>query len=271
MSVSNNEIRGVIFDISGTVLDYGSRAPVVAFVELFARHGVQITEEDARRPMGSHKIDHIRTLLADARIGGDWQKHDAGLPVERGLVDLYKEFTAIQLEIIPRHCDVIPGVLEVTAELRKRGIKFANTTGYDTFMMGDLMKLAKDGGYEPEFWVCPDMVGKGRPAPWMAFYAAQKLDVYPMSNFVKVGDTLVDIAEAKNAGMWSVSLTRTGNEVGLSQAELEAMSPSEQQARIDAAHKKLATLSPNYVIEGVAHLMPVIDEINQRLARGEKP
>ncbi|MBK7931754.1 MAG: hypothetical protein IPJ98_31015 [Bryobacterales bacterium] len=37
-------VRAVIFDISGTVLDYGSRGPVVAFVELFARHGIAISE-----------------------------------------------------------------------------------------------------------------------------------------------------------------------------------------------------------------------------------
>ena len=52
-------VRAVIFDISGTTLDYGSRGPVVAFVELFARHKVTVSNDEARKPMGTHKKDHI--------------------------------------------------------------------------------------------------------------------------------------------------------------------------------------------------------------------
>jgi len=61
-------VRAVIFDISGTTLDFGSRGPVGAFVELFGRHGVTVSEEEARGPMGTHKKDHIRTMLTEAAI-----------------------------------------------------------------------------------------------------------------------------------------------------------------------------------------------------------
>ena len=65
-------VRAVIFDISGTVLDYGSRGPVAAFVELFARHGVTISNEEARRPMGTHKLDHIWAVLTEPAICSRW-------------------------------------------------------------------------------------------------------------------------------------------------------------------------------------------------------
>ena len=41
------EIRAVVFDWAGTVVDYGSRAPARAFVELFRRHGIALTMEQA--------------------------------------------------------------------------------------------------------------------------------------------------------------------------------------------------------------------------------
>lgn len=66
-------VRAVIFDISGTVLDFGSRGPACAFVELFSRHGVPITEQEARRPMGAHKRDHIEALLSDPGIAARWR------------------------------------------------------------------------------------------------------------------------------------------------------------------------------------------------------
>jgi len=264
-------VRAVIFDISGTVLDYGSRGPVVAFVELFARHGVSVTEAEARLPMGSHKKDHIWAMLSDTSIAERWKKANGGAPTLADLDSLYTEFTPLQMEILPRHCDVIPGVPEVTRQLRARGIKIANTTGFDTGMMGDLKRLAEEGGYKPDLWVCPDLVGKGRPAPWMAFYAARQLDVYPMSAFVKVGDTLADIAEAHAAGMWAVSVLRHGNEVGLSREVLEQLSPEEQHERISGARARLAAKGPHYIIDATADLIPMVDEITARIVRGDRP
>jgi phosphonoacetaldehyde hydrolase len=271
MSKTTSGVQAVIFDVSGTVLDYGSRGPVVAFVELFARHGVTVTEAQARGPMGAHKKDHIWAMLSDAAVAARWAEAHGTPPTLDDLECLYREFTPLLLEVLKRHCDVLPGVPGVVAELRRRGIRIANTTGFDSGMMVDLIPLAAQGGYTPDLWVTPDLVGKGRPAPWMAFYAAQKLDVYPMSTFVKVGDTVADVAEAHAAGMWAVSVLRHGNEVGLSRDALEALSPAEQDERISAARARLAAKGPHYIIETTAQLVPVVDEISARLVRGERP
>jgi phosphonoacetaldehyde hydrolase len=264
-------VRAVIFDISGTVLDYGSRGPVVAFVELFARHGVAVSPDEARRPMGSHKRDHIWSMLSDSDIAARWHAATGKRPDTALLEALYKEFAPLQTDIVKRHCDVIPGVPAVVKELRSRGIKIANTTGFDAGMMTDLKRQAIEGGYETDVWVTPDLVGKGRPAPWMIYYAAKELDVYPLSTFVKVGDTPIDVAEAKSAGVWCVSVVRSSNEVGLSPAELVAMPAAERDARLAAARDKLSACGPHYVIDTVAGLMPIIDQISARIARGERP
>lgn len=264
-------VRAVIFDISGTVLDYGSRGPVIAFVELFARHGITVTEEDARGPMGTHKKDHIRSILLEPAVRLRWAEVHGAEPTDQDLDRLYAEFTPLQVEVLPRHCDVLPGLPEVTRQLRARGIKFANTTGFDTGMIQDLIRLAGEGGYTPDLWVCPDLVGKGRPAPWMAFYAAKAMDVYPMSTIVKVGDTLADVEEAHAAGMWAVSVLRHGNEVGLSRETVEQMDPAELEDRIGMARARLASRGPHYIIDSTADLIPVVDEISSRIARGERP
>lgn len=264
-------VRAVLFDISGTVLDFGSRGPAVAFVELFARQGITISEAAARRPMGTHKKDHILALLADPRVAARWREVHGVLPDARAVEQLYEEFRALQIEVLKRHCDVIPGVPAVVSELRARNIRIANTTGFDSNMMTGLIREARAGGYESELWVTPDLVGQGRPAPWMAFYAARQLDVYPMSTFVKVGDTPADVVEAHAAGMWAVSVVECGNEVGLSQAELTAMPADTRRARVSTARARLAACGPHYLINTTADLIPVIDEISARITRGERP
>ena len=264
-------VRAVVFDISGTVLDYGSRAPLLAFVELFARHGVTITAEEARRPMGLRKADHVRALLDDPAIAARWAQATGAKPSKNLAEKLYATFGPLQAELIRQHCDIIPGVLDVVHGLRARGIKFANTTGFDSLMMASLKRLAEEGGYKPDLWICPDDVGQGRPAPWMIFHAARQFDIYPLSTFVKVGDTPADIAEAQAAGAWCVSVVTHGNEVGLSQAELAALPQAVREERIAAARARLTACGPHYVLDCTADLLPVIDEISARINRGEKP
>jgi len=268
---TTSNVRAVIFDISGTTLDYGSRGPVAAFVELFSRHGVRVSESEARRPMGAQKKDHIWAMLQEPDIIARWEQAHGSPPTRQDLDRLYEEFTPLQTAVLRRHCDVIPGVPEVVKQLRARGIKIANTTGFDSNMITDLIRLAGEGGYQPDLWVCPDQAGGGRPAPWMAHYAAQQLDVYPLSSFVKVGDTLADIAEAHAAGMWAVAVLRHGNEVGLSQEAVENLPAEELQSLLGAARARLALQGPHYILEATADLIPVVDEISARLARGQRP
>jgi phosphonoacetaldehyde hydrolase len=271
MSELPEGVRAAIFDLSGTVIDHGSRGPVIAFVELFARHGVAITEQEARRPMGAHKLDHIWAMLSDPSVAERWAQANGATPDRAVLDKLYAEFTPLQIEVLERHCEVLPGVPEVTSELTRRGIRFASTTGFDTGMMAGLIRSANANGYNPEIFVGPDLVGGGRPAPWMAHYAARHMGVYPMRTFVKVGDTPADIAEAQNAGMWAVSIVVTGNEIGLSKEQLDAVPETVKQELFAAARSKFESLGAHYVIDATADLLPVIDAINERIARGERP
>ena len=264
-------MRAVVFDISGTILDYGCLGPLGAFVQLFARHRVKISPDEARGPMGLHKRDHIRTLLEDTIIRARWVSVHGTPPNAKTLDELCLEFAPLQAELVVKHYKLIPGVVEVVNGLLENGIKIANTTGFESSMIKGLIPLAIQQGYKSDLWVCPDQVGQGRPAPWMMFHIAQKLGIYPMSTFVKVGDTPADIAEGHAAGAWVVAVVNSGNEVGCSEAELAALPRAKRKAKILAAKKKLTAGSPHYVIETVADLLPVIDHISERIEKGETP
>ncbi len=264
-------VRAVIFDWAGTTVDYGSRAPVDAFIELFRRHGVTVTAEQARGPMGSHKKDHVRLILAMQPVAQQWQQRYDRAASADDVEMLFQEFIPLQTEVIRRHTNVIPGVAEAVKILRQQGIVFGATTGYTRAMMAALLVQAAAAGFAPESNVCADEVAAGRPAPWMAITAAMQLGVYPMQACVKVGDTLVDIAEGLNAGMWTVGITKTGNELGLCPDDVEALPARELATRLNAASNRFLQAGAHAVIPEVAKLPTVIAEINERLAGGEKP
>jgi phosphonoacetaldehyde hydrolase len=264
-------VRAVIFDWAGTTVDYGSLAPVNAFIELFRRHGVLVSAEAARRPMGSYKKDHVRLILAMEPVAQQWQRLHGRLPSPEDVEVLYGEFIPLQTEVIGRHGDVIPGVVDTLDWLRQQGIVIGSTTGYTREMMAPLLPRAAAAGLRPESTVCADEVPAGRPAPWMAITAAMQLRVYPMEACVKVGDTLVDIAEGLNAGMWTVGVAKTGNELGLTRAEVEALPARDLASRLQAASDHLLRAGAHYVVDEVAQLPAIIKEIGKRLARGERP
>ena len=103
----------------------------------------------------------------------------------------------------------------------------------------------------------------------MIYENAVRLGVYPMAAIVKVGDTLADIHEGLNAGCWSVGVAATGNLVGLSEQEFGALPPAEKQERLRSARAELGGAGAHFVVDSVAELDPVLDEIDLWLKAGE--
>ncbi len=268
MSQTPSPIRAILFDWAGTTVDHGSLAPVEVFLEVFRRQGVEISVSEARGPMGRAKRDHLDALLALPRVAAAWQTKHGRSSSAADVDRLYAEFLPLQSAVLKRHGDVIAGVPEVVSACRNRGMKIGATTGYTRALMDVAGPLAKAGGYEPDVIVCADDVPRGRPAPWMIFRAAESLDAYPMSALVVVDDTVTGIDAGLNAGAWTVAVTRTGNSLGLSVDELARLDRPELTGRLATAAEDFRQAGAHHVIESVADLLPVLDEIERvRIAR----
>ena len=222
----------VIFDWAGTTVDYGCFAPVQAFVEVFKHYGIEPTMEEVREPMGMLKIDHIRTMLNMPRIKKCWTEKYGKEPTEENVKELFGIFEEKLLSILHMFADPKPGVPEVISRLRTKGYAIGSTTGYTDKMMEIVAPAAKEKGYEPDCWISPDSTEqKGRPYPYMIYRNMEKLGIMDVRKVIKVGDTVSDIKEGKNAGAFSVGVIVGSSELGLSQEEFEALSWQEQQEK----------------------------------------
>ncbi|MFQ7475563.1 phosphonoacetaldehyde hydrolase, partial [Anaerotignum sp.] len=211
---------GIIFDWAGTTVDYGSFAPVQAFVEAFEAFGITPTLEEVRKPMGMLKIDHIRTMLSMDRIHDLWKEKQGRDWTEEDVQHVYEIFEKKIMEILSRFAEPKPYVVETIQKLREMGLKIGSTTGYTDEMMAVVVPGAKAKGYEPDCWFSPDTVGKcGRPYPYMIFKNMEALKLQDVSRVMKVGDTVSDIKEGKNAGMVAVGIIEGSSVLGLTQAE----------------------------------------------------
>ena len=264
-------LQGVILDWAGTILDFGCVAPAVVFVDVFQRHQVALSMDEARGPMGAEKKDHIRMLTELDAVRQRWVDAHGRGPTEADVDAMYQEFIPLQLEVLAQYSGLIPGALEVIQQLRAKGIKIGTTTGYSRDMTEINLCEAARQGFEPDSTVSASEVPKGRPYPFMCLQNAINLGVETVSACVKVDDTVPGIHAGQNAGMWTIGLTVSGNEVGLSLADWQALGEAEQEARRKRAFEKMSASGADYVVDSIADVMPCIDDIEARLQRGEKP
>ena len=265
-------VKLVIFDWAGTTLDYGCYAPAVVFIEVFNRHGVEITMEQARQPMGLKKADHIRAISRQDEVADLWNEAHGRDCTEADVQEMFeKDFVPLQVACIADYSELIPGTVEATNELRSRRMVIGSTSGYFTAAMEINLREAKKQGYTPDANVCASDVPAGRPEPWMVLSNMQQARVFPPAAVVKVDDTKPGIAEGLNAGTWTIGLSRTGNEVGLNERELAALPEEEVQRRVARAADGLAAVGAHYVVESIADVPAIIDEIELRLKMGDRP
>ncbi|MEH0021950.1 MAG: phosphonoacetaldehyde hydrolase [Desulfobacter sp.] len=264
-------VQSIILDWAGTAVDYGCIGPAKVFVDVFAEKDVEVSIEDARRFMGLAKKDHIRAMCELPGVAKTWHSLFGRLPDEADVNALYDRTAVQMVDTLINHSSPIEGVIETVSDLRKMGIKIGSSTGYVSEMMDVLVPAAKEKGYHPDAIVCSSDVPAGRPYPWMCYANATLLGTYPMEAMVKIGDTISDIEEGLNAGMWTVGITRTGNELGLTENEVNAMDPAELDAKLAAIETRYKDAGAHYVVAQTADILPVIEDINLKLKSGELP
>lgn len=241
--------QAVIFDWAGTTVDYGCFAPVQAFVEVFKHFGIEPTMEEVREPMGMLKRDHIRTMLGMERISGLWKEKYGRNWTEEDVDQLYGVFEEKLLSILDQFAEVKPYVLEVVEELRKKGVKIGSTTGYTDKMMNIVVPKAKENGYALDVWFSPDAVdGYGRPYPYMVFQNMKALGIQSVGQVIKVGDTISDIKEGKNSGVFTIGVIEGSSEMALTQAEYEALGEKEREEKAAKVKEKFLAAGADAVI-----------------------
>lgn len=250
----------VIFDWAGTMVDFGCQAPVQALMEAFASEGVPIEAATARRDMGKAKIEHVRALLAMPAVAAAWRARHGRVPSDADVERLMGRLGPLMRDCAARASTLIPGARETFERLRAAGLRVASSTGYTREMMGPVLERAAAQGYRPEHLVCSGETPAGRPTPLMIYKACAELGVWPLSRVVKVDDAEVGLEEGKSAGAYTVGVA-SGNALGLSLDELNALPAAERSARLAAARASLAAAKPDLVVDSVAELIPALERV----------
>lgn len=257
-------IEAVIFDWAGTTVDYGCFAPVRAFIEVFEEYGISPTIDETREPMGMLKWDHIKTMMSMPRINDIWKEKYKRDFTDRDIDEMHEKFSEKLMGILHNYADPKPFVLDVISKLKEKNIKIGSTTGYTDDMMAIVTRVAKENGYEPDCWFSPTSTNNvGRPYPFMVFKNLEYLKVKSIKNVIKIGDTVSDILEGKNAGVITVGLIEGSSELALTEDEFNKLSNEEKSLKIEDVKQRYKNAGADFILNNLNELITLIDNLNK--------
>lgn len=251
-------LKAVIFDWAGTMIDFGSFAPMGVFVEAFRRFGIEASIAEARAPMGLPKWDHIDTMLKAPRLSAEWARVHGAAPDASDVDRVYAVFVPMNEEVVAEYATLVPGAKDTLDWLAGQGIKVGSTTGYTRSIMERVAPVAAAQGYVPLNMVCADDLPEGRPGPLGMYQCFIDLQVYPPGAVLKVDDTAPGIAEGVAAGCPTVGVALSGNIAGKTPEALAALSQAEIAAIRAEATEILTAAGASHVIDTVADLPALI-------------
>ena len=257
-------IEAVIFDWAGTTVDYGSLAPVVAFKAAFETKGIYPTDEEIRQFMGMSKWDHIGEMLKLSTIQSQWKEEYGNLPTEDDRKELYEMFESALMAHLVKSTELKPALLEAIKFLKDAGIRVATTTGYTPEMMAAVEKGAAQLGYVPELVLTSaDVNNNGRPAPDMINKIMAEFNITDPNNVIKIGDTLVDIEEGKNAGVKTIGFVEGSSLMGLSEEEFDHLDDDQKETARCYVRREFESVDADYIINDLSELSETVDSLNQ--------
>ena len=271
--VYRGRVKGLVLDWSGTTADEYVIAPAVVFVDVFKKFNVEISMTEAREPMGLRKDLHILELTKLPKIRERWNKAHGRYPDQGDVDRMFADFVPMQLDCLRKYTTLLPHVADVTQKFQKEGIKIGSSTGFVRSMVNILEEDAKKQGYTPDASVAGDEVANGaRPKPFMVYRNLDLMNVHPIQSVVKVDDTVSGIGEALEAGCWGVGIARYSNYMDMDTLEeAQSLPKDEIQRRLVKTRDILQKAGAHYVINTFDELPGVVEEINLRLSKGERP
>lgn len=189
------------------------------------------------------------------RLHEQWTEKYGAEPDEKAVETIYGAFEDSLMRSLEQYAAPKPDVVETVAKLREMGLKIGSTTGYTDKMMAVVTENAAKQGYAPDAWFSPDSVdGLGRPNPYMIFANMRKFQVPSVQAVVKVGDTVSDIREGRNAGVRSLGVLEGSSVMGMTQAAYEALSAEKKQAALDRARQMFLETGADDVLLNIEQL-----------------
>lgn len=89
------------------------------------------------------------------------------------------------------------------------------------------------------------------------------MEIMSVDNAIKVGDTISDIKEGKNAGLIAIGIVEGSSIMGLTEEEYENLSVDKKAEEVNRVKKIYKEAGADYIIMNMSNLIGTIEEIEK--------
>ncbi len=221
-------IKMVVFDMAGTTVNEDN-VVYKTLQKVINNAGYNFSlEQVLKEGAGKEKLKAIEDIIQlDTTVNSTENATAIYANFKKSLAIAYDSF-----KLLPQ-----PGAEDLFNQLHHLNILVVLNTGYDAITANSILeKLNWTIDSTIDALITASDVGKNRPNPDMILLAMEKFGIQNSIEVAKVGDSIIDIEEGKNAGC---SLT-----VGITTGA--------------HTYEQLATANPNYIIHHLEELLAII-------------
>jgi len=212
----------ILFDLIGTTIkdsNSGTSLIIKAFHQAFLTNGHDTSYELLNQQRGKRKREAIRNILQHSRLNEE-------------LTDkIYTDFIDLLHQSVHAFSEM-DGASKVFNYAKEKNIKIGIGSGLPIDFMRSIIAQVGWRYDDFDYIGSSDELPKGRPHPAMILDAMDKLKLTDPSKILKIGDTLVDIQEGKNANTLT-AMVLTGTQ----------------------GKEALGDVMPDYIFDSVKNLM----------------
>jgi phosphonoacetaldehyde hydrolase len=258
-------IRACIFDLGGTIVNKYSLSPFRSFKQAFKKNNINIRNALIQKDMGMEKKEHIeKILINDPYTSRNWFQEYKKHPGQKEIEKIYNDFNTIQNEQ-SKDIDIIPETKRCIDTLRNRNILLGCTTGFGKETVDIIGNVLRKNDIYLDSYVSSTCVTHTmcRPNSGMIYKNMKHLGLTGSGTkgIIKIDDTKIGIEEGKRAGCitvgvarWSIYMNMTPDSFIANDVDLER--------RLIQSRKKLSEAKPDYIIDTLDELIPLINHIN---------
>lgn len=219
-------LKMIVFDMAGTTVDE-QNVVYKTLHRAISEAGFELSLDDVlRQGAGKEKMQAIVDILQDKHL----EKSELQVIYNKFLLLLDEAYQ--HLEVVPQ-----PGAVEIFYYLKAKNIKVVLNTGYNQQTANQLLaKLNWKVGVEIDGLITASQVRANRPQPDMILLAMEQMGITNCDVVAKVGDSIIDIEEGKNAGCaLSIGITTGAH-----------------------SFEQLQTAMPNFIIDNLLQLKDLV-------------
>ena len=188
----DKSIKLLVCDMAGTTVNEGGLVYKTLY-ETIKGYDIYIKPEDMKNWYGVNKTEVLQHFI---NTDNEYKYNEAILPqmldsFKKNLKKKYFEDKSIKL--------MDPGLPDLFNSFRDRGIKIALNTGYSVDIQEALIENLNMRDFI-DGYISSESVPHGRPEPFMIQELMARFNITNSKEVVKIGDSINDILEGKNAG-----------------------------------------------------------------------